>query len=201
MAKRKNGVLGGTFDPIHYGHLAAAEEARVRLGLEKVIFVVASIPPHKQNEPVSPAADRMAMVELALASNPFFEVSRIDIDRPGPSYSVDTISLLQKQLGPNAEIYFIMGFDSLLELPKWKDPQRLIQLCRLVAVNRPHYHGDLKQLEKAIPGLSQRTEIINMPAVDISSSDLQERVKKELPIKYQVPPPVEDYIYSQGLYL
>lgn len=198
--RRKIGVLGGTFDPIHHGHLAAAEEARVKLGLDKVLFVVASIPPHKQNEPVTPAPHRLAMVELALASNPYFEISRIDMERPGPSYTVDTVSLLQKELGTEVEIYFIMGLDSLWQLPTWKDPQRLIQLSRLVAVNRPGYEVDLGELEEKVPGISQRTQIMATPEVDVSASDLQERVRDGLPIKYQVPPAVEEYIYAHNLY-
>lgn len=198
--KRKVGVLGGTFDPIHHGHLAAAEEARVKLGLDKVLFVVANIPPHKQNEPVTPAPHRLAMVELALSSNPYFEISRIDMERPGPSYTVDTVSLLQKELGTEVEIYFIMGLDSLWQLPTWKDPQRLIQLSRLVAVNRPGYAVDLGELEEKVPGISQRTQIMATPEVDVSASDLQERVRDGLPIKYQVPPAVEEYIYAHNLY-
>ncbi|MBI3287610.1 MAG: nicotinate-nucleotide adenylyltransferase [Chloroflexi bacterium] len=198
---RRIGVMGGTFDPIHYGHLAAAEEARVKIALERVLFVVAGMPPHKLGEPVSPAEDRLRMLELAIASNPYFEVSRVDLDRPGPSFSVDTVQLLRQEWGPGAELYFIMGLDSLAELPTWRDPQRLIQLCRLVAVKRPRYRVDLVELERAIPDISQRAEIIDMPEVDIAASDLQRRVREGLPIKYQVPPPVEEYIYSHRLYL
>ena len=193
------GVLGGTFDPIHYGHLAAAEEARAKLNLREVIFVVAGLPPHKLDEEIAPAEDRYAMVELAVASNPHFSVSRIDIDRPGPSYTVDTIALLRQEW--TEEIYFIMGIDSLMEIDTWHQPQRLIQLCRLVAVKRPGYEPDLERLEETIPGITARTEIIDMPEVDISSTDLQRRVREGLPIKYQVPPEVEEYIYQHRLYL
>lgn len=193
------GVLGGTFDPIHYGHLAAAEEARAKLNLREVVFVVAGLPPHKLDEEIAPAEDRYAMVELAVASNPHFSVSRIDIDRPGPSYTVDTIALLRQEW--TEEIYFIMGIDSLMEIDTWHQPQRLIQLCRLVAVERPGFVPDLERLEAAVPGITARTEIIDMPEVDISSTDLQRRVREELPIKYQVPPGVEQYIYQHRLYL
>jgi nicotinate-nucleotide adenylyltransferase len=193
------GVLGGTFDPIHYGHLAAAEEARAKLNLREVIFVVAGLPPHKLDEEIAPAEDRYAMVELAVASNPHFSVSPIDIDRPGPSYTVDTIALLRQEW--TEEIYFIMGIDSLMEIDTWHQPQRLIQLCRLVAVERPGYEPDLERLEETIPGITARTEIIDMPEVDISSTDLQRRVREGLPIKYQVPPEVEEYIYQHRLYL
>lgn len=193
------GVLGGTFDPIHYGHLAAAEEARAKLGLREVVFVVAGVPPHKLDEEITPAEDRYAMVELAIASNPHFSVSRIDIDRPGPSYTVDTIALLRQKW--TEEIYFIMGMDSLMEIDTWHQPQRLIQLCRLVAVERPGFVPDLERLEAALPGITARTEIIDMPEVDISSTDLQRRVREGLPIKYQVPPDVEEYIHKHRLYL
>jgi len=195
----KIGVLGGTFDPIHYGHLAAAEEARAKLGLQEVIFVVAGLPPHKLNEEITPVKHRYAMVELAIASNPHFSLSRIDIDRPGPSYTVDTIALLRK--GRKEEIYFIMGMDSLMEIDTWHEPQRLIQLCRLVAVERPGFVPDLERLEEAIPGIAARTEIIDMPQMEISSTDIQRRVREGLPIKYQVPPEVEEHIYKHRLYL
>jgi len=195
------GVLGGTFDPIHYGHLAAAEEARAKLNLQKVVFVVAGIPPHKLDEEITPAEDRYAMVELAIASNPHFSLSRVDMDRPGPSYTVDTIQFLRQQWGEDTEIFFIMGMDSLLEIETWHQPQRLIQLCRLVAVERPGFVPDLEGLEAAMPGITARTEIIDMPEVDISSTDLQRRVRQGLPIKYQVPPEVEEYIYQHRLYL
>ncbi|MDH4209415.1 MAG: nicotinate-nucleotide adenylyltransferase [Anaerolineae bacterium] len=194
------GVIGGTFDPIHYGHLAAAEEARARVNLERVLFVVALMPPHKLDEEITPAQHRLAMVRLGIASNPFFEISTVDIDRPGPSYTVDTISILREQWGDDTELFFIMGLDSLAEMPTWHQPERLIQLCRLVAVTRPGVEVDLPALERAIPGLSARLEIIDMPEVEISSSDLQRRLKQGLPIKYQVPEKVERYIREHRLY-
>lgn len=193
------GVLGGTFDPIHYGHLAAAEEARAKLSLREVVFVVAGIPPHKLGEEITPAEHRYAMVELAIASNSHFSASRIDIDRPGPSYTVDTIQLLRQRWVE--EIYFIMGMDSLMEIDTWHQPQRLIQLCRLVAVERPGFVPDLERLEAAVPGITARTEIIDMPQMEISSTDLQWRVRKGLPVKYQLPAEVEQYIYKHRLYL
>jgi nicotinate-nucleotide adenylyltransferase len=194
------GVIGGTFDPIHYGHLAAAEEARVRVNLEKVLFVVAGVPPHKLNEDVTPVEHRLAMVRLGIASNPHFGISRVDVDRPGPSYTVDTISILQEELGPDTELFFVMGLDSLVEVPAWHQPERLIRLCRLVAVSRPGFEVDMRRLEASVPGISSRAEIIDMPEVEISSSDLQRRVKEGLPIKYQVPEEVERYIIKFHLY-
>jgi nicotinate-nucleotide adenylyltransferase len=194
------GVIGGTFDPIHYGHLAAAEEARVRVNLEKVLFVVALLPPHKLDEDVTPVEHRLAMVRLGIASNPHFEISLVDVDRPGPSFTVDTISMLQEQWGPDTELFFVMGLDSLVEVPTWRQPERLIRLCHLVAVSRPRFEVDMRQLEASVPGISSRVEIIDMPEVDISSSDLQRRVKEGLPIKYQVPEEVERYIIEHRLY-
>ena len=194
------GVIGGTFDPIHYGHLAAAEEVRARVNLTKVLFVVAGIPPHKLDEEVTPVEHRLAMVELGIACNPHFEISRVDVDRPGPSYSVDTISILLDQYGQSTEIFFIMGLDSLVEVPTWHQPGRLIQLCQLVAVTRPGFEVDMRHLDASVPGISSRVQIIDMPALDISSSDLQRRVAKGLPIKYQVPEEVERYINEHHLY-
>jgi nicotinate-nucleotide adenylyltransferase len=194
------GVIGGTFDPLHYGHLAAAEEVRVRANLSKVLFVVAGIPPHKLNEEVTAVEHRLAMVKLGIASNPHFQISRVDVDRPGPSYSVDTISILLEQYGESTEIFFIMGLDSLVEVPTWHQPQRLIELCHLVAVTRPGFDVDIRRLEESVPGISSRVEIIDMPALDISSSELQRRVSEGLPIKYQVPEEVERYIEEQHLY-
>jgi nicotinate-nucleotide adenylyltransferase len=200
MHLRKIGVIGGTFDPVHYGHLAAAEEARITLNLERVLFVVANVPPHKLDEEVTPVEHRLAMVRLAINSNPHFAISRVDVDRPGPSYTVDTISILQEQWGQETEIYFIMGLDSLMELPTWHQPQRLIHLCHLVVVRRPGFELDMAQLEVSLPGISSRVEILDMPEMDISSSELQERVRESLSIRYQVPPEVARYINEHELY-
>ncbi|TKJ28918.1 MAG: nicotinic acid mononucleotide adenylyltransferase [Chloroflexi bacterium B3_Chlor] len=197
---RRIGVIGGTFDPIHYGHLAAAEEARVKMDLERVLFVVAGVPPHKLDEEITPVEHRLAIVSLAIASNTHFEISRVDVDRPGPSYTVDTISILQKRWGQDTEICFIMGLDSLVELPTWHQPKRLIQSCRLVAVSRPGVEIEIAELEASVPGISSRVEIIDMPEMDISSTELQQRVRDGLPIKYQVPEEVERYIMEHELY-
>ncbi|HIP97457.1 MAG TPA: nicotinate-nucleotide adenylyltransferase, partial [Anaerolineae bacterium] len=170
---RRIGVLGGTFDPIHIAHLAIAEEARTQLGLDKVVFVPAGLPPHKMDVHVSPAEHRLAMVKLAIADNPHFEVSRVDIDRFGPCYTVDTIALLRKEWEPDVEIYFIMGSDSLADILTWHKPDRLIRLCRIVAVGRPGYRVDMDELERCLPGASQRILFINSPQLDVSSSEIQ----------------------------
>ncbi len=197
---RRIGVLGGTFDPIHIAHLAIAEETRTQLDLDKVIFVPAGLPPHKMDVHVSPAEHRLAMVELAVAGNPHFEVSRVDIDRFGPCYTVDTIALLREEWGPDVEIYFIMGSDSLADILTWHKPDRLIRLCRIVAVGRPGYRVDMDELDRCLPGASQRILFINSPQLDVSSSDIQRRVRAGESIKYQVPEAVERYICEHGLY-
>ena len=194
------GVLGGTFDPIHIGHLVAAEEVRVQLGLDRVVFVPAGLPPHKLTDDVSSVDHRLAMVKLAIASNPYFTVSRVDIDRFGPCYTVDTIELLRDEWGSDVELYFIMGSDSLADVLTWHNPQRLIRLCRLAVVERPGYRVDVEELERLLPGITSRVHFINSPQLDISSTDIQRRVREGLSIKYQVPEAVEDYIYEHELY-
>ncbi len=201
MVVRKVGVLGGSFDPVHYGHLIAGEEVRSALQLSEVIFVPAGRPPHKLRKQITPAEERLAMLKLAIASNPVFRSSRVDIDRPGPHYTVDTISLLQEELGNEVDIYFIVGLDSLAEIATWYQPERLLQLCRLAAVTRPGYSGlDVARLDPRIRAAAERIQIIPIPEVGISASDLRERVATGRPIKYQIPEAVEGYIYGQGLY-
>ena len=194
------GVLGGTFDPIHIGHLVAAEEAQVRLALERVVFVPAGLPPHKLHLDVTSTEHRLNMVRLALNDNPLFAISRVDIDRFGASYTVDTLELLRDEYGPEAELYFIMGSDSLAELLTWYKPERLIRLCRIVAMTRPGYRVDLEELNRLLPGAIARVQLLDMPLLQISGTDLQRRVRMGLSIKYLVPPAVEDYIRQQGLY-
>lgn len=194
------GVLGGTFDPIHIGHLAAAEEVRVRLALKHVIFVPAGLPPHKLHLGITPTEHRLKMVQLAIADNPHFTLSRVDIDRFGPSYTVDTVELLGDEYGPDAELYFIMGSDSLAELLTWHKPERLIRLCRIVALLRPGHRVDKKELDHLLPGAIARVQLLEMPLLQISGTDLQRRVRMGLSIKYLVPPAVEAYIRQHELY-
>jgi len=140
------------------------------------------------------------MVEMAVASNPYFEVSLVDIKRPGPSYSVDTVRILQEELGPQAELFFIMGVDSLAGILTWHKPEVFIRQCKIVAVNRPGYGVDINALETVLPGIKERVLFIKAPEIGISSTELQQRVREGLPIKYQVPPEVERYIYEHNLY-
>ncbi|MCL5960107.1 MAG: nicotinate-nucleotide adenylyltransferase [Chloroflexi bacterium] len=197
----KIGVLGGSFDPIHYGHLVAAQEALMALKLSRVIFVPAGQPPHKLHRTLSDPEARLEMVNIAISSNPGFESSRIDIDRPGPHYSVDTVKILRHRLGSEAEIFFIVGLDSLLDMGTWRDPQQLLMLCRLVGVTRPGYpRADLQTLDARIQRWADRIIVLPIPEMNISSSGLRQRVRDVRPIKYQLPEGVEEYIFAKGLY-
>jgi nicotinate-nucleotide adenylyltransferase len=199
--KLKLGVMGGTFDPIHYGHLVAAQEALWKLGLDQVLFMPAGQPPHKLRLLRTAIEHRLAMVELAIAQNPAFVLSRIDADRVGPAYTVETLSILTQQYGPTAELSLIVGLDTLLDMAHWYQSHQIVSLARIAVVTRPGYSmPDGDHLESLIPGISQRLDFVPIPALDISSSDLRARVQRGQPIKYQLPPAVEDYIYHQGLY-
>jgi len=195
------GVLGGTFDPIHNGHLVVAEEVRDQLKLSEVLFVPAGQPWLKPDSPIAVAEYRVQMVRLALAGKPYFKLSTLEIERGGPSYTVDTIAELQAQLGIGDELFFILGWENLVELPQWKEPARLVKMCRLVAVPRPGYpHPDLKALEAAIPGLSQRVIFLDRPQIDINASAIRSRVARGLSIEHFVPEAVDRYIHQHGLY-
>jgi nicotinate-nucleotide adenylyltransferase len=197
----KTGVLGGTFDPIHNGHIAVAEEVRAELGLDEVIFIPTGQPWLKVDWEVSAAEHRLQMVRLAIADRPGFSASAIEVERPGPSYSVDTISELLRQLGEQSNMFLILGWDSLSQLPMWHRPAKLIELCRLVTVPRPGYsRPDLDSLNASLPGLSRRVVLLDKPRVDISATNIRSRVAQGLPIGRLVPEPVEEYIKQHGLY-
>ena len=196
------GVLGGTFDPIHNGHLAVAEEVRSRLDLTVILFVPAGQPWLKMDNRVASAEHRVQMVRLAIAGEPYLKLSTVEVERPGPTYTVDTMAELQAQLEAENELFFILGRGSLAELPQWKEPSRLITLCRLVVVPRPGYpHPELKALEALIPGLSQRVILLDKPEIDISASEIRGRVARGLSISRLVPGPVESYIKQHKLYM
>ena len=204
--KRRIGLMGGTFDPIHYGHLVIAEEVRATLDLAEMIFIPTGQPPHKPGRVITPAEQRLAMLELAIASNPHFTISLIEMDRPGLSYMVDTLRLLRAQMGTNVELSFVIGWDSLEELHTWHDPQGILaQLDTLVAVGRPGYMDESEynniQRETRLPGISQRLCVVQAPQLSISSTDLRRRIAQHKPIKYQVPEAVEQYIFTHGLYV
>jgi len=196
------GVMGGTFDPIHNGHLAVAEEVRSRLDLSMLLFVPAGQPWLKMDNPVSPAEHRVRMVRLAIADKPHLKLSTMEVERSGATYTVDTMAELQSQFGAENDLFFILGWDNLAELPQWKEPSRLITLCHLVAVPRPGYpRPDLKALEALIPGLSQRVILMDKPEMDISASEIRDRVAQGLSISHLVPGPVDEYIRQHKLYI
>ena len=196
------GVLGGTFDPVHNGHLIVAEEAKTQLNLVEIIFVPAGQPWLKEDRPISPAEHRLQMLRLAIADKPHFKLSTIEIERAGPSYSVDTIAELRAQLGSEDELFFILGWDSLAELLQWREPARIIKMCYLVAAPRPGYpRPKLKTLEASISGLSQRVMLMEKPEIDISASAIRDRVARGLSIRHLVPEPVNRYIKEHGLYI
>ncbi len=196
------GVMGGTFDPIHNGHLAVAEEVRSRLDLDVTLFMPAGQPWLKVDNPVSPAEYRVHMVRLAIADKPYLELSTVEIERPGATYTVDTMAELQAQLGAENDLFFILGWGSLAELPQWKEPSRLITMCHLVVVPRPGYpRPDLKALEALIPGLSRRVILMEKPEIDISASEIRDRVVQGLSISHLVPEPVARYIKRHKLYM
>ena len=193
------GVLGGTFDPPHYGHLVLAENARVQLRLDRVLFVPAGRQPLKSDRPITPAHHRAAMVEAAIAGNPAFALSPVDLARPGPHYTVETLALLRQEY-PETELFFLMGGDSLVDLLAWRDPVSIVRAATLAAMERPGYEPDMAALERAVPGLRDRLVWLDAPYLDISSSDLRRRARAGLPLRYLVPPPVEAYIREQRLY-
>lgn len=194
------GVLGGTFDPIHIGHLIVAEEARVRLGLKEVIFVPAGQPWLKQGSNITPADHRVEMVRRAIAGNPHFRLCVIEIERPGPSYTVDTMMELRRHIDREASLFFILGRDTLVDLHLWKEPEKLVQLCRLVVAPRLGSR-DLKHLKQSMPRLLDEIMQLDMPVIDISSSAIRDRVSQGLSIRYLVIEGVESYIAGHGIYL
>lgn len=197
---RRVGLFGGTFDPIHYGHLVIAEDARVYLGLDKVYFAPAFQPPHKTLGTYSGFEHRVRMVELAIKSNPRFALSLIETRLPVPSYTVDTVRAFRKELPAGAVLYFIMGMDSLANILTWHKPDELLQLCRIVVAERAGYQVDIASLESKLPGLRQSLELIDTPELSISSTDLQRRIRLGLSVRYQLPTRVEQYIRRHTLY-
>ncbi len=189
----RTGVLGGTFDPVHLGHLLIAEEARVSLGLDDLLFIPAGQPYFKTGQSVSEACHRMAMVELAVASNPHFTASDVEIGRPGPTYTVDTLTELRKRLGEDRDLFLILGMDSLADLDRWRRPEDILALSTVVGFARPG--ADVPN-----GGKRGRIQLLDGPQVDISGSDIRRRVAAGLSIRYMVPEPVEEYIYEHRLY-
>ncbi|MBI5303815.1 MAG: nicotinate-nucleotide adenylyltransferase [Chloroflexi bacterium] len=196
----KLGVLGGTFDPPHKGHLLIAHEAVTQLGLTQVLFAPTRQPPHKPQNHVTPIEHRVEMVRLAIAPYPRFVLSRMDVERDGPTYTADTMRLLREQSHDAVELYFIMGMDSLANLLSWHAPAQLIAQCRLAVFKRPGFHANLAEMERALPGITERVVMLNSTMLDIAASDLQKRVSMGESIAAAVPDVVEAYIKAHGLY-
>lgn len=197
----KTGVLGGTFDPVHNGHIAIAEETRSSLDLTEVIFIPAAQSPLKGEETILAAEYRVEMVRLAISGHPGFSLSRLEVDRPGLSFTVDTIRELRKGLDAADELYFIIGWDGLAQFPRWREPARIIEMCRLVTLPRPGYSlPDLETLEAGLPGITERLTIMDKPEVNISATEIRELVLKGLSIDHLVPAPVAEYITKNKLY-
>ncbi len=195
-------ILGGTFDPIHYGHLVTAETVLKELDLEKVLLIPSGRPPHKQNVNISDNEHRYLMTVIAAEDNPDFIVSRMEIDRPGMTYTVDTLKTLRRICPKRCEIYFITGADAALQISTWRTPGEIVKMCKLVIVTRPGYdkNGIEAELEKAGIGLD-RVVFMDVPALDISSTDIRNRVSIGRSIRYLLPPNVEKYILKHGLYV
>lgn len=197
----KTGILGGTFDPVHIGHMAVADAVKDKLGLDEVVFMPAGAPWLKAGNFVLSANHRLNMVHLAIAGKSCFKASVMEIERAGPTYSVDTLAEMKQKTEDGGELFFIIGWDSLLELSRWHQPERLISLCRLVVVPRIGFPvPDLDSLESSIPGISQRVIMLDKPKVDISSSAIRQRVRQGLSVSSLVPEAVERYIKENGLY-
>ena len=198
------GVMGGTFDPIHVGHLAVAEEARDALGLERILFVPAGHPPHKLAEAVTAAAHRVAMVELAIAGNGAFELCRIEVDRAGPSYTADTVTELRAQeeaAGRSPDLTVILSVETFRELPGWREPERLLAAARVAVVPREGYPApDPGWLNEHVPGQEDRVDFLEGPRLGLSSTALRERVAIGRSIRYLVPDAVARYIVEHRLY-
>lgn len=195
------GIIGGTFDPIHLGHLIIAEEARIRLELHQVIFIPTGQPWLKGSQPLASGQHRLNMVRLAVANNPYFHVASNEIDRPGPTYTVDTLTELREELGPATSVYFILGRDTLQQFHRWKDPERLLQLCNLVVVGRPGYPDvDVVTLAARYPQAADKLIVLPVPLIGISGTDIRRRAARGISFRYHVPEAVERYILQHRLY-
>ena len=199
MANAKRlGVMGGTFDPIHYGHLVTAEAALSEFHLDEVVFVPTGQPWMKAERDVAAPEDRYLMTVIATSSNPRFWVSRIEIERAGPTYTVETLQELRRETGDGADLFFITGADAILEIFQWKDPEEVLNLAHFIAATRPGY--DVARFEREAPTRHPNISVLSVPALAISSSDIRQRVRDGRPIRYLVPEGVQTYIEKSLLY-
>ena len=196
----KIGILGGTFDPPHIGHLVIADQARMQLGLDQVWFTPVGQPPHKDGARVSGAQHRVNMARLAIGGHLGFDVCLVDVQRPAPHYTVDLFVVLRSMF-PQHEFSFIIGADSLIDLPKWQRPAQLLSLAKIAVAHRPKYQPDLADLERHLPGIGARIAWVDTPLTDLSSNDLQRRAREGLPLRYVVTRDVAEYIRENNLYV
>ncbi len=217
----KLGLLGGSFNPVHNGHLAIARQTREALGLDQILFIPTSQPPHKPNDSLAPAQDRYEMVRLAITSDPSFAISDVEIRRPGKSYSIDTIRLLQQEYGAQTQIFFLIGLDAFLDFPSWRDPLTLLELCQFVVLSRPGLSfrslstvpllppipypsladldtGRISRIEAPLG--KQRLTCLKLPPCPVSASDIRSRIRQGFPVANLLPPSVESYILQHHLY-
>jgi nicotinate-nucleotide adenylyltransferase len=215
------GLLGGSFNPVHNGHLAIARQTREALGLDQVLFIPTSQPPHKPNNSLAPAQNRYEMVHMAIASDPTFAISDVEIRRPGKSYTIDTVRLLQQEYGAQTQLFFLIGLDAFLDFPSWRDPQTLLTLCRFVVLSRPGLSfrslstvallppipypsladldaGRISRIEAPLG--EQGLICLKLPPCPVSASDIRSRIRQGLPAANQLPPLVESYILHHHLY-
>jgi nicotinate-nucleotide adenylyltransferase len=197
----KVGVFGGTFDPPHIGHLILAEAAQAQLGLERLLWVLTPDPPHKRNRSITPVEARYDMLLAAIAGNPIFEPSRVDLDRPPPHYALDTVRLLSRD-HPDDQMIYLMGGDSLRDLPTWHRPLDFVTACDAIGVmRRVGDQVDLERLETVLPGLKSKVCFIDLPLIEIASSSIRQRAAGGQPFRYFLPPAVFEYIRQNRLYL
>lgn len=200
--KKKIGIMGGTFDPIHYGHLYIAESARYKYGLEKVLFIPAGKPVHKTRNNITDAMHRTEMVRRAIQSNPFFELSTLEVERTGPTYAVDTLEELHKMSDGDLEFYYITGADAILDILTWKDVIRVFQLCKFIGLTRPGFslEGMMEILDRLSEEQRAKISFYETAGLTVSSTEIRNLVADGAPIKYLVPESVEKYIIENKLY-
>jgi nicotinate-nucleotide adenylyltransferase len=200
----RTGILGGTFDPVHVGHLAIAEEAREALGMERVLFVPAGVPPHKPHRRPAPAADRAAMVELAIAGNPAFTLSRVELDRPGPSFAVDTVAILadaDRAHGRDPDLWWILSAEAFAAIGTWREPERLLAACRMAIVPRAGApRPTAAWIASCLPAAAGRVAVVDGPELGVSSTLIRDRIAAGRSVRYLVPDAVRAYVADHRLY-
>lgn len=201
MEKPRLGIMGGTFDPIHYGHLVAAEMARAEFNLSKVLFIPTGTPPHKNRRDISAAELRYEMVKRAIQDNPAFDISALEIERKGPSYTVETLRVLRRTW-PEHELYFITGSDALLEIFSWREAEEIFTMIQFIGAARPGFDASdfFLKVQHEHPETEGKIHYLEVPALAISSTDIRARVRRGEPIRYLLPEPVRLYLEQCGLY-